>query len=109
MALEIPLAGLTAQSLKIVLDEQSCEIVLRERLDRLYMSMVVDGVSAWNNFICFDRQNVKPHSYMPFKGGLYFIDKEGSNDPVASELGTRYFLIYYSEGEELPDGFINNA
>ena len=109
MALEIPLISIVAQSLKVVLDEQSCEISIRERLGNLYMSMVVDGVSSWNNHVCYDRQNVKPYSYMPFLGGLYFVDKEGSTDPIASGLNSRYFLVYLADGEELPDGFINNA
>lgn len=109
MPLEIPLTPIVAQSLKVVLDEQSCEISIRERLGNLYMSMVVDSVDSWSNFVCYDRQNIKPYSYMPFSGGLYFVDKEGSTDPVASGLNTRYFLIYFSEGEELPEGFVNNA
>lgn len=109
MILEIPLNPIVAQSLKVVLNEQSCEILIRERLDNLYMSLVVDDETAWNNFVCYDRQNIKPHSYLPFSGGLYFIDKEGSTDPIASGLNTRYFLIYLSEDEELPEGFVNNA
>ena len=109
MPLEIPLISTVAQSFKVVLDEQSCEIKIRERLGLLYMSMVVDGVSVWNNYVCYDRQNIKPYSYMNFSGGLYFVDKEGSSDPVASGLNSRYFLVYFSENEELPEGFINNA
>jgi hypothetical protein len=109
MAQEIPLIAQVAQSIKIVLDEQACEIQIRERLGNLYMSMVVDGVESWNNYVCYDRQNIKPFTYMPLKGGLYFIDIEGSSDPVAAGLNTRFFLIYLSEGESLPVGFVDNA
>lgn len=109
MAFEITLVAQQAQSIKVVLDEQACEIQLRERLGLLYMSMVVDGVEAWSNYVCYNQQNVKPFKYMPFKGGLYFVDVQGASDPVAEGLGTRYFLVYLSEGETLPAGFVNNA
>lgn len=109
MALEIPLQPQAAQSLKVVLDEQACEIQIRERLGLLYMSMVVDGVESWNNYVCYDRQNIKPFAYMPFKGGLYFIDTEGNTDPVYTGLNTRYFLIYLFEDDPLPDGFVSNV
>jgi len=110
MALRIPLIAQDAQSFKIVLDEQACEIQIRSRLDGLlYMSMVVDGVEAWSNYVCYDRQNIKPFAYMPFKGGLYFVDIEGTTDPNAEGLETRYFLGYQSEGEGLPAGFVSNV
>ena len=109
MPLEIPLIAQQAQSIKIVLDEQACEIQIRERLGLLYMSMVVDDVEVWNNYVCYDRQNVKPFSYMAFKGGLYFVDVEGNEDPRAEGLGARFFLVYLSVGEDLPAGFVNNS
>lgn len=110
MAVLIPLITQEAQSFKIVLDEQACEIQLRSRLDGLiYMSMVVDGVEAWNNYPCYDRQNIKPFGYMPFTGGLYFFDIEGKTDPTYDKLNYRYFLIFIPEGEALPVGFVDNT
>ncbi len=99
-SLQIQVAPLVAQSFKVVLGEQACEIEIRERLGRLYMSLVADGVTAWTNYPCFDRQNIKPFRHMPFVGGLYFIDVEGYSDPVASGLGTRYFLVYFPTEDE---------
>lgn len=103
MALEIPLQPLQAQALKVVLDEQACEISIRERLGVLYMSMTVDGVVAWNNYACYNRQNIKPFAYMPFSGAVYFVDIQGETDPVASGLNSRYFLVYISP-EDTEDG-----
>jgi hypothetical protein len=109
MSQEIPLIAQVAQSIKIVLDEQACEIQIRERLGNLYMSMVVDGVESWNNYVCYNQQNIKPFTYMPFRGGLYFVDIEGDTDPVSSGLNTRYFLVFFSEGESIPSDFVNNT
>lgn len=106
---EILLIAEPAQSFNIVLDEQNCEIKLRNRLNNTYMSMVVDGEEVWNNYICYDRQNIKPFCYMNFKGILTFRDLEGLTDPIYTGFNSRYFLLYYSEDEELPDNIVDNC
>lgn len=107
MPQEIILISSPGQTFNVVLDDQACEISLRDRLGQTYMSIIVNGEKVWDNYLCKDRQNIKPFAYMNFKGILTFIDGEGNQDPVYTGFNERYFLLYYAEGEEVPSTILD--
>ena len=44
-------------------------------------------------------------AYLGFVGELFFLDTQGSNDPVYTGLGSRYLLLYVFPSE-IPTGAV---
>jgi len=57
----------------------------------LYLNdtLVIGGVR------CQDRNRIVRDPYLGFVGDLAFIDAQGTEDPIYTQLGTRFFLTYW--------------
>lgn len=97
--IEIPLAAVPAQSLRIVLGDQNCTIALRQKDNRMYMDLDVGQDRIFTGAICMDRVNIKQFVTMAFSGGLYFVDTIAQDPPQFEGLGQRWGLLYFEEGE----------
>lgn len=109
----IPLIQTPDQSLEISLDGQACLIRLKQQGDCLFMDLSVFGESSlapvFTGQLCRNRVNLKPFAYMPFRGGLYFMDMQSFENPHYSGLGpqesARFLLLFVAEGDTIPAGF----
>lgn len=91
----IPLTATANQTLSVVLNSQSCSISLRTLGELLYLSMSVSGTPVITTRVCRNLQNLMEDAgYRGFTGALMFVDTQGTEDPEASGLGTRYLLAY---------------
>ena len=104
MIVEVPLIATPAQKVAVILDSQDCVLRVYQRGNYLFSDLEADGAQAWQGFICQDRVNLKQYDYLPFRGGLYFVDLEGREQPHFSGLGERFPLLFVSEDETLPAG-----
>lgn len=99
-----------AQTFQAVLNGQNCQFNLYTRdgydyndptlqtpLKNLYMDLTVNGVSITVGAICLNqRRMLINRQYLGFVGDLVWIDTQGSDDPEADGLGTRWLLMYAS-------------
>ena len=96
---KIPLSPVPAQSLKVKLDGQNCEMRVYYRFGNTYMDLTVGGVVVVTGAICRDRQNVIQIAQNAFSGALFFVDMLGASDPLYSGFGERWRLFYKAANE----------
>lgn len=94
----IPLARVPSQKILVTLDGQGCTLVLRSLGGRQYLSLSVDSVPVFYNVLMVDRIPLKKYSYLPFSGDIAPVDMQGSSDPDWQQWGTRFQLVYDSDG-----------
>ena len=97
--IKIPLQKTPAQSLKIKLDGQNCEMRVYYRFGSTYMDLTVGGVVVVTGAICLDRQNIIQIAQNAFQGALLFVDMLGQADPLYSGFGERWRLFYKAANE----------
>lgn len=99
----IPLSSIPNQIFNVVLDAQNCTISVYWKQKRLYIDLTVGADIICVGRICQNRANILQVPVRGFNGTLHFWDTEGDRYPMWDKLNTRYFLVYVSEGEILPD------
>lgn len=62
----------------------------------LLADVVMDGSTIAAGRTCLDRTAIIRRAYVGFPGDLAFVDTQGTLDPAASGLGTRYLLAWIS-------------
>lgn len=86
MTLEvIPLQPIPSQSVLFVLNGATYTVYVDTRLGELYISVFQAG-----NYLL---RNRALRAYAPVGFGLQLVDTEGTDDPVYTGLGTRWFLF----------------
>ena len=96
---KIPLSPVPAQSLKVKLDGQNCEMRVYYRFGSTYMDLTAGGVVVCTGAICRDRQNIIQIAQNAFQGSLFFMDMLGTSDPLYSGFGERWRLFYKAANE----------
>ena len=96
---KIPLLSTPAQSLKVKLDGQNCEIRVYYRFGSTYLDLVCNGVQVVTGVICRDGQNIIQIAQNAFAGQLLFLDMLGASDPLYTGFGERWRLFYKAAGE----------
>lgn len=97
--LKIPLNPVPAQSLKVKLAGQNCEMRVYYRFGSTYMDLTVGGVVVTTGAICRDRQSIVQIANNAFSGQLLFVDMLGADDPLYSGFGERWRLFYKAADE----------
>jgi len=90
----VPLAPIPAQTCKVVLGGQNCDITVYQKPEGLFVDINADGTDIALGIIARDTVNLIARGYMGFIGSLFFIDTQGTSDPEYSSLGLRYQLLY---------------
>ena len=96
---KIPLSPVPAQSLKVKLNGQNCEMRVYYRFGSTYLDLVCNGEEIVKGAICRDRQNIIQIAQSAFEGQLLFVDMLGEADPLYSGFGERWRLFYKAAGE----------
>ena len=96
----VPVSAVPSQTFQVILDNQDCDIDLFTRGDHLFMSLYVDGEPVQCSALCLNMVSIIQMPNNSFFGTLAFVDTLGESNPEYSELGSRYLLTYWSEGEE---------
>ena len=99
----IPVSALPNQTFNIVLDGQYCTISLRWKQKRLYLDLDVDSIAVRRGAVCENRADILQSPTVLFRGSLHFWDNEGDTPPEWARLDSRYFLLYVSKDEDLPE------
>lgn len=97
--LSIPIQAAQSQTLNVRVGGQQCNLKIYELPTGLYMDVAVDNAPICTGVLCHNLNKIVRLQYLNFIGDFAFDDTQGSTDPIAAELGTRYRLLYISEDE----------
>lgn len=97
--IKIPLQATPAQSLKVKLADQNCEMRVYYRFGSTYLDLTVNGVQVVTGAICRDRQSIVQIAQNAFSGQLLFVDMLGAADPLYTGFGERWRLFYKAADE----------
>lgn len=100
--LRIDIEANPAQTFQVLLDGQECTISLFQRLGKMYLDLMVGDTVICQGAICQYGADILQFRTPYFKGSLRFYDTIGARAPEWHGVGSRYFLLYFSEGEEIP-------
>ena len=94
--------ALPNQDFQVILDEQNCSIHLYQKGDHMFLDLYVDDETIVEGAIVQPKIGII-QSPSKFKGQLYIVDTANPSDmskqPVYSELGDRFELVYLTETE----------
>jgi hypothetical protein len=92
--LVVPLNPVPAQTLLVLLANQSCRLNVYQKRTGLFVDLYVNNVEIVVGVIAEDANRIVRSAYLGFIGDLAFFDTLGSSDPVYTGLGSQYVLMY---------------
>ena len=92
---QIDLSAVPAQKLSVTLNNQDCQISVYQLFTGLFVDLVANGTPIFTCRLANDKVNLaRNQAYNGFSGQLFFVDQQGTDDPVYTGLGTRFVLLY---------------
>lgn len=101
MRVQIELQAIPNQTASVLLNDQECEIQVRQMGNRLFMSLSVDDDVIFKNVLCPIAAPINGAEVLGFSGVLFFLDTKGKDDPQWEELGSRWLLFYASPDDDV--------
>lgn len=96
----IPIKAVPNQVLTVMLASQLTKIELYTQSDgTMYADIYLNDAPVVTGVVCQNQNRIIRDAYHGFQGDLAFYDTQGSSDPVYSDLGTRYQLVYLAASE----------
>ena len=99
MAVQVTLQPVASQQVQTVLGGQQCQIAVYVKNQCMFLDMIVNGTQVIYAVQCKNLVSLIPTAYLGFVGWLMFIDTQGSEDPKYTGLGSRWQLLYLTEGD----------
>lgn len=96
----IPLLDTYAQSFKVTLGGQPCQIELAQKSTGMFLSLSINDAPIVTGVACRNMTRMVRSDYLGFVGDLAFLDTQGNEDPSSPGLGTR-FVLQYLEASDL--------
>lgn len=99
MAEIIPLLATAAQTLTVRLGDQPCAIDVYQKTSGMFVDLYVNGALIVGGVAARNGVRMVRDTYLGFIGDIAFVDTQGTDDPQAAGLGTRWVLSYLPVGE----------
>ncbi len=100
---EIPVSNEPNKTYKVLLENQECTIKLYQKGKNLFLDLQVGAEQICYGAICLNLVPIVQVSSAYFSGNFVFVDLLGDTAPQFEGLGERYFLVYFTEDEKLPN------
>ncbi len=100
---EIPVSNEPNKTYKVLLENQECTIKLYQKGKNIFLDLQVGAEQICYGAICLNLVPIVQVSSTAFSGNFVFVDILGDSAPQYEEIGTRYFLVYYSKDTEIPN------
>ena len=97
---QIPLSDTPSQIVTAVLGGQNCRINVYAKATGTFCDLYVQDKLIIGGVVCLNLVRIVRDAYLGFTGDLFFMDSQGSGDPVSPGIGSR-FLLYYLEAGDL--------
>ena len=95
----VPLQALPNQTVNIQLNGQSCTLNVYQKSTDMFMDVLVNDVLIIGGVICENLNRIVRSLYLGFIGDFAWVDTQGNDDPYYSQIGTRFYLLYFNAGE----------
>ena len=95
----VPLQAVPNQTVTITLGGQTCQIDVRTRRTGLFLDLYLSNAIVIAGTLCQDRNPMVRSLYLGFEGDLMFFDTQGTDDPLFSGIGSRWFLAYVTAAD----------
>jgi len=95
----IPISDVYSQTLSAQLGGQNCKISIYQKSTGLFCDLYVSDALIIGGVLCLNLVRIVRDAYLGFVGDLFFMDGQGSADPVSPGLGSRYVLYYLEAGD----------
>lgn len=92
--MNVPIQPVNNQTLTIQLANQNCQLNIYQKFYGLFIDVYVNNTLIVGGAICENLNRIIHDAYLGFVGDFTFVDTQGSDDPVASGLGSRFLLVY---------------
>lgn len=102
MIKEIPLSAEPSKIYKCILNNQECTIKLYQKGRNMFLDLQVGAEYICTGAVRLNFVPIVQVSSPNFSGNFVFADILGDTSPQYDGLNSRYFLVYYTEDEELP-------
>ena len=96
--LVIPIQPVPSQQLQCVLAGQNCQIAIYEKKQGVFVDLNSNGFDISIARLAINGIKLT-QNYSGFSGNLLFIDTQGTDDPTASGMGSRFQLVYVTAAE----------
>ncbi len=103
MIVEIPLTNVPSKIYKILLNNQEVTFKLYQKGRNMFFDLQVKDKQICHGAVCLNLVPIVQVASPDFAGNFVFADILGDTAPQFEELGERYFLVYFTEEEELPN------
>lgn len=103
MIYEIPLSAEPSKIYKCILNNQECTIKLYQKGRNMFLDLQVGADYVCTGAVCLNLVPIVQASSPNFTGNFVFADILGDTPPQYEGLNSRYFLVYYTADEELPN------
>lgn len=97
--IQVPLSPVPLQTVQVVLGGQSCVVKVSQLEYGMFADLSVNDGLIVAGVICQNLNRIVRSLYLGFSGDLVFWDAQGSEDPVYTGLGSRFFLLYLAADE----------
>ena len=88
-----------SQQTQVVLNGQSCVISVYVKNQSMFFDLAVNGIQIASAIQCKNLVSLVPTSYLGFTGWLLFYDKQGTDDPIYTGLGSRWVMLYLTSAD----------
>lgn len=98
----VPLQPIPNQSVQVQLENQPCTIDVMQYAYGMFLTLYVNGVLIIASVPCENFNRIVRSLYLGFSGDLFFLDTQGTTDPVYTGLGgtgARFQLLYITAAE----------
>ena len=98
----VPLQSLPNQTVNIQLNGQSCTLNVYQKSTGMFMDVLVNDVLIIGGVICENLNRIVRSLYLGFIGDFAWVDTQGNDDPYYSQIGVRFYLLYFNASELSP-------
>ena len=95
----VPLQAIPNQTLTVTLNDQVTQLNVYQTYNGLFIDVYLENTLIIGGVICENQNRIIRSDYLGYSGDFAFIDQQGSDDPVYTGLGTRFFLTYLTPEE----------
>ena len=96
--LVVPIQPVPSQQVQCVLAGQNCQIAIYAKRQGLFVDLNCNGLDVSVASLVLNTVFLT-HNYSGFVGNLLFVDTQGSSNPTATGLGSRFQLVYLTTAE----------
>lgn len=95
----VPTQSIPSQNVQCQLGGQAVTIDIYQQAYGLFVDVYVAAELIIAGVLAENLNRIVRNSYLGLLGDFAFLDTQGTSNPVYTELGTRYLLLFFPVGD----------